>query len=107
MCKYCVNTAQGGHVYSRLGNPTCDDAEATISSLEGAAGSVLFGSGSAAIGITLLTFLKAGDHVVRLSRYTIYRPNFIYQNIVVGKNIYFIRYRLGTIESISRYVYQQ
>jgi cystathionine gamma-synthase len=38
----------GGRVYSRADNPTYDQAEALIASLEGAAGAMLFASGQAA-----------------------------------------------------------
>ncbi|KAK2152336.1 hypothetical protein LSH36_331g01020 [Paralvinella palmiformis] len=54
----------GGNLYIRLGNPTCQAAEATLSALEGGAGAMVFTSGMAAISTVLLTFLKAGDHVI-------------------------------------------
>jgi cystathionine gamma-synthase len=38
----------GGRVYSRADNPSYDQAEALLASLEGAAGAMLFGSGQAA-----------------------------------------------------------
>ena len=40
----------GGRVYSRADNPSYDQAEALIASLEGAAGALLFASGQAAPG---------------------------------------------------------
>jgi cystathionine beta-lyase/cystathionine gamma-synthase len=55
---------QGGRLYIRLGSPTCDAAEAAINQLECGAGSVVFGSGMAAISSALLAFLRTGDHVV-------------------------------------------
>lgn len=55
---------EGGYIYVRLNNPTCEAVEVTMKLLEKGAGSVVFGSGMAAISTTLLSFLKAGDHVV-------------------------------------------
>ena len=56
---------QGGQVYSRMSNPTCDEVEAAVNLMEEGAGSIVYGSGSAAIALALMTFLKSGDHVVR------------------------------------------
>lgn len=56
-------------MYSRWGNPTADSACGTLSKLEGAAGSILFASGCAAISTTLFSFLKAGDHLVLNTTY--------------------------------------
>jgi methionine-gamma-lyase len=55
---------EGGYIYVRLNNPTCEAVEVTMKLLERGAGSVVFGSGMAAISTSLLSFLKAGDHVV-------------------------------------------
>lgn len=52
-----------GMVYARPGNPTFDGAEALLSHLEGAAESLLFGSGMAAA-TALFQTLSPGDHVV-------------------------------------------
>ena len=41
--------AKGGHIYTRLNNPTNDMVEARIASLENGVGALLFGSGMAAI----------------------------------------------------------
>lgn len=57
---------QDGYLYSRWGNPTADSASCVLARLEGAAGSLLFSSGCAAITTTLFSFLKAGDHMVCL-----------------------------------------
>ena len=51
-------------MYLRYNSPTCEAAEVAINLLEGGAGSLVFGSGMAAITTALLGFLKAGDHVV-------------------------------------------
>ena len=56
---------QGGYAYIRFSNPTCEAVEKAVNALEGGFGSVVFGSGMAAISSTLLTFLQPGDHIVR------------------------------------------
>jgi cystathionine beta-lyase/cystathionine gamma-synthase len=55
---------QGGRLYLRLGNSTCESVEATVNELEGGAGSIVFGCGMAAISTALLTLLHSGDHIV-------------------------------------------
>ncbi|MCS7065389.1 MAG: PLP-dependent aspartate aminotransferase family protein [Fimbriimonadales bacterium] len=55
---------EGVYYYSRVSNPTVDLAERKIAMLEGAERALLFASGMAAISSTLLTFLRAGDHVI-------------------------------------------
>lgn len=59
-------------LYTRGNNPTVRVAEEKIAALEGADGCRLFGSGMAAISASILTFLKAGDHVVSIK--TVYGP---------------------------------
>jgi len=65
--KPCMLTGdvQGGYAYIRFSNPTCEAVEKAVNSIEGGFGSVVFGSGMAAISATLLTFLQPGDHIVR------------------------------------------
>ncbi|MGE5578902.1 MAG: trans-sulfuration enzyme family protein [Bacillota bacterium] len=53
-----------GYVYSRMRNPGIDLLEETVNSLEGGAGAVAFASGMAAITVSALSVLTAGDHVV-------------------------------------------
>src|SRR6266536_974446 len=53
----------GGRVYSRADNPSYDQAEALIASLEGAAAAMLFGSGQAA-GAAVFQALAPGDPVL-------------------------------------------
>ena len=60
-------TVQTGYLYTRWGNPTVDAAAEVIARLEGAKGTLLFASGCAAITTSLLSFAKAGDHIVSLS----------------------------------------
>lgn len=50
--------------YSRYGNQTHAHAEAVIAALEGAEDALLTGSGMGAISTSVLTFVRAGDHVV-------------------------------------------
>ena len=52
-----------GYDYTREKNPTTERLEQVLSSLEGAAGSVSFGSGMAAV-TAVMDLLSAGDHVV-------------------------------------------
>ncbi|CAD5123162.1 DgyrCDS11532 [Dimorphilus gyrociliatus] len=55
---------EDGYIYSRLGNPTCQAVEATVSALEEAYGSLTFNTGMAAISSILISILKSGDHVI-------------------------------------------
>ncbi|CAJ0930367.1 unnamed protein product, partial [Mesorhabditis belari] len=52
------------YVYSRCGNPTVENVEVIVSELEGAAATLVYNSGLAAVSALLLEFLSAGDHVV-------------------------------------------
>ena len=53
-----------GYIYSRLGNPTVELYEEMVRDLEGAAGSLAFGSGMGAISSSTFAFLKSGDHLI-------------------------------------------
>jgi O-acetylhomoserine (thiol)-lyase len=55
---------QSGYAYGRQSNPTVEALARKISGMERGVGSVLFGTGMAAIGATFLALLKQGDHVV-------------------------------------------
>src|SRR5258706_4351348 len=57
------NAYRSGRVYARADNPTYDQAEAVLASLENAKGAALFSSGMAAATAVFLS-LKPGDHVV-------------------------------------------
>ncbi|MCB0427147.1 MAG: O-acetylhomoserine aminocarboxypropyltransferase/cysteine synthase [Mangrovimonas sp.] len=59
--------AEPGYIYTRLNNPTNDILEQRLAALEGGIGAVVTASGTAAIATTLLTLLRAGDHVVASS----------------------------------------
>ena len=50
--------------YTRYGNPTHKEVEATIVALEGGEAALLTSSGMGAIFTALMSALKAGDHVV-------------------------------------------
>jgi len=50
--------------YGRYGNPTAQTAERRLANLEGAEDGVVFSSGMSAITTTILSLVKAGDHIV-------------------------------------------
>jgi O-acetylhomoserine (thiol)-lyase len=56
--------AEAGFIYTRLNNPTNDVLEQRLATLEGGIGAVVTASGASAISTTLLTLLRAGDHIV-------------------------------------------
>lgn len=60
------------YVYGRRGSPTSDSLCEAISALEGGTRTWLMPSGAAAIASTLLSFTKAGDHVLMVD--TVYQP---------------------------------
>lgn len=60
------NKANGEMFYGRRGGPTHFAFQAAIAELEGGVGTALYPSGSAAISGALLSFLKAGDHLLML-----------------------------------------
>jgi cystathionine gamma-synthase len=53
--------------YGRYGNPTVAAAERKLADLDGGQAALLFSSGMAAVTVTLLSALSAGDHVVMTS----------------------------------------
>jgi cystathionine beta-lyase len=58
------NKTNGEMFYGRRGGPTHFAFQAAIADLEGGVGTALYPSGSAAISGSLLSFLKAGDHLL-------------------------------------------
>ncbi|MFT4607399.1 MAG: O-acetylhomoserine (thiol)-lyase [Arenicella sp.] len=58
------NVEQGGHIYSRISNPTVAVLEQRIAALEGGAGAICTASGMSALFITFITLCSAGDHIV-------------------------------------------
>ncbi|MGH2619289.1 MAG: trans-sulfuration enzyme family protein, partial [Anaerolineales bacterium] len=55
---------EGRTEYGRYGNPTLASVESKLAQLEGGGDAILFSSGMAAITITLLSLLSAGDHLI-------------------------------------------
>ncbi|MEO8158622.1 MAG: O-acetylhomoserine aminocarboxypropyltransferase [Betaproteobacteria bacterium] len=58
------NMERGGHVYSRISNPTNAVLEERIAALEGAVGAVATASGQAAMHLAIATLMGAGSHIV-------------------------------------------
>lgn len=56
--------AETGNIYTRINNPTNDILEQRLAALEGGIAAVVTASGTSAIATTLLTLLRAGDHIV-------------------------------------------
>jgi O-acetylhomoserine (thiol)-lyase len=59
--------AEPGFIYTRINNPTVDVLEQRLAALEGGIAAVATASGTSAISTTLLTLLRAGDHIVASS----------------------------------------
>jgi len=53
-----------GNIYTRIMNPTTDVFEKRVAALEGGAGALAFGSGSAAVTFSILNIAGSGDHIV-------------------------------------------
>lgn len=58
------NMERGGHVYSRISNPTNAVLEERIAALEGGVGGVAVASGQAAMHLAITTLMGAGGHIV-------------------------------------------
>ena len=58
------NLSEPGFVYTRINNPTNDILEKRLAALEGGIAAVVTASGTSAIATTILTLLRAGDHIV-------------------------------------------
>ena len=56
--------SEGGYIYSRISNPTCDAFAARVNAMEGGVGAVATASGSAAIVYGFLGLCGQGDHIV-------------------------------------------
>lgn len=56
--------AEPGFIYTRINNPTVDVLEQRLAALEGGIGAVATASGTSAISTSLLTLLRAGDHII-------------------------------------------
>src|SRR5690606_24767935 len=58
------NLSVSGYIYTRMNNPTTDVLEQRLADLEGGIAALCTASGMSAIMTTLLTLLRAGDHIV-------------------------------------------
>jgi methionine-gamma-lyase len=67
--------------YGRYATPNTKQVEATVANLEGAEAGLAVASGMAAVSLVLLSFLKAGDHIV--AQRTLYPTTFklIYEKL--------------------------
>ena len=54
----------GGHIYSRISNPTVAVLEERLAALEGGVGAVCTASGQAALHLTIATLMGQGGHIV-------------------------------------------
>lgn len=57
-----------GHMYSRISNPTVGAVEEKIAALEGGVGALCTTSGQAALLISILNIMQAGDHFIAGSK---------------------------------------
>ena len=71
------------YLYGRRGTPTSDALETAITDLHGGAGTKLASSGLGAITMALLTFTKAGDHILMTD--SVYRPTRLFCDTVLAK----------------------
>ena len=78
------NLTEPGFIYTRLNNPTTDVLEKRIADLEGGIAAVATASGTSAIATTLLTLLKAGDHIVASS--SLYGGTFNLLNVTLPRH---------------------
>lgn len=58
------NMERGGHVYSRISNPTVATLEERMAALEGGVGAIAVASGQAALHLLITTLMDAGSHIV-------------------------------------------
>jgi len=58
------NMERGGHVYTRISNPTNAVLEERVSALEGGVGAIATASGQAALHLAIATLMDAGSHIV-------------------------------------------
>ena len=62
------NIEKGGHIYSRMTNPTVAILEQRLAALEGGTGTICTASGMSALFVTFMTLCSAGDHIVSASQ---------------------------------------
>ena len=78
------NLTEPGYIYTRLNNPTTDVLEQRVAALEGGIAAVATASGTSAIATTLLTLLRAGDHIVASS--SLYGGTFNLLNVTLPRH---------------------
>lgn len=81
---------QSGYVYSRQGNPTGASLEAKITMMEQGRGTVVFTTGMSAISATLLSLLRAGDHMVSSQFLFGNTSSFFHTLLGIGVDISFV-----------------
>ena len=62
------NLERGGHIYSRISNPTVGVLEERVAALEGGTAAIATSSGMAAIFLAIMTLCESGDHIVASSQ---------------------------------------
>ena len=62
------NMEVGGHIYSRISNPTIATLEQRVAALEGGVAAIAVSSGMAALFLTILSLTSQGDHIVASSQ---------------------------------------
>ena len=62
------NMEVGGHIYSRLTNPTVAVLEQRLAALDGGVAAVATASGMSALFVTVMALCSAGDHIVSSSQ---------------------------------------
>lgn len=77
------NLSIPAYIYTRLNNPTNDVLEQRLAALEGGIGAAVTASGQSAIATTLLTLLRAGDHIVSSS--SIYGGSYNLLNVTLPR----------------------
>jgi len=60
------NETGAGHMYTRYGNPTVEEAERVLAALEGAQRALVFSSGMAATSAIYLSLVKPGETIVSM-----------------------------------------
>ena len=58
------NLERGGHIYSRISNPTVAVLEERVAALEGGTAAIATSSGMSAIFLAIMTLCESGDHLV-------------------------------------------
>ena len=85
------NMEQGGHIYSRLTNPTVAVLEQRMAALDGGVAAVAVSSGMAALFLTVLALTSQGDHIVASSQ-------------MYGANINLFQHTMGRYGATATFV---